>query len=233
MQSLMAHRALGDSAGEALCLNNLGSLCLTRHEFEAAGIHLREALAICDRDGITSTRAFVLSNLTEVAMRTGDFAAAERHASRGLETANAIGNRAVQSWVKLKMARLALHRGDVADARSTLADALGTVITIGMVSLKFDAVECFAKILQTQGEAACAQRVLAYAIDHPAAAAPVREELRAQLLAISETVPELPVWPDIDLDDLIRRIVVEEKLAHAPLIAALRTGSTPVVPAVA
>ena len=233
MQSLMAHRSLGDSAGEALCLNNLGSLCLTRHEFEAAGIHLREALAICDRDGITSTRAFVLSNLTEVAMRTGDFAAAERHASRGLETANAIGNRAVQSWVKLKMARLALHRGDVADARSTLADALGTVITIGMVSLKFDAVECFAKILQTQGEAACAQRVLAYAIDHPAAAAPVREELRAQLLAISETVPELPVWPDIDLDDLIRRIVVEEKLAHAPLIAALRTGSTPVVPAVA
>ena len=90
---------------------------MTRHELEAAGIHLREALAICDRDGITSTRAFVLSNLTEVAMRTGDFAAAERHASRGLETANAIGNRAVQSWVKLKMARLALHRGDVADAR--------------------------------------------------------------------------------------------------------------------
>ena len=116
---------------------------------------------------------------------------------------------------------------------STLADALGTVITIGMASLKFDAVECFAEILQTQGEAACAQRVLAYAIDHPAATAPVREELRAQLLAISETVPGLPVWPDIDLDDLIRRIVVEEKLAHAPLIAALRTGSTAVVPAVA
>ena len=56
LQSLVQHRQLGDSAGEALCLNNLGSLCIARHEYEAAAAYLQQGLVICERDGIVSTR---------------------------------------------------------------------------------------------------------------------------------------------------------------------------------
>ena len=82
---------LGDSAEEALCLNNLGALCLTMREDDAAGVHLRQGLAICERDGIVGTRGYILSNLTELAMRTGDLAAAESHAGRAIEVATASG----------------------------------------------------------------------------------------------------------------------------------------------
>ena len=72
LQSLAEHRRLGDSAGEALCRNNLGSLHLVMRENEGAAVHLREGLAICERDGLLGTQAFILTNLTETAMRAGD-----------------------------------------------------------------------------------------------------------------------------------------------------------------
>ena len=31
-----------------------------------------------------------------------------------------------------------------------------------------------------------------------------------------------PAWPELELDDLLHRIVVESNIAHAPLIATLR-----------
>ncbi len=98
----MQYQTLGDSAEEALCLNNLGSLCLALHDDKAASSYLLQGLAICERDGIVSTRGFILSNLTEVALRAGDLKAAETHAGRALEAATATGNRAVACWVKTK-----------------------------------------------------------------------------------------------------------------------------------
>ncbi len=222
LQSLVQHQRLGDSAGEALCLNNLGSLCLARHDYEAAGAHLRQGLAICERDGIVSTRTFILCNLTEVAMRTGDRAAAETHAARALEGANAMGNRGVQSWVSMLVASLAIRRGDLVAARCALADGLGAALAIGLRSLKFDAVTCFAELLEAQGEASCARQVLAYAADHPAASALVRDEIRARLGKLAASASTEPDWPGLELDDLLHRIVVENNLAHAPLIALLR-----------
>ena len=88
LQSLVQHRQLGDSAGEALCLNNLGSLCIARHEYEAAATYLQQGLAICERDGIVSTRGLIFCNLMDLAMRTGDIAAAQAHAERALEVAH-------------------------------------------------------------------------------------------------------------------------------------------------
>ena len=222
LQSLVQYQQLGDSANEALCLNNLGSLYLARHENEAAGVHLRQGLAICERDGIVATRGLILSNLTELAMRMGDLAGAEAHAARAVEVANAVGNRAVLSWVTIKRASLATRRGDIDAARSALADGLGIALAIGVPSLQFEAVDRFAEILEAQDEVPCARRVLAYAADHPSASVMVRDAMRRRLETLPAAANAAPAWPELELDDLLHRIVVESNIAHAPLIATLR-----------
>jgi DNA-binding SARP family transcriptional activator/tetratricopeptide (TPR) repeat protein len=222
LQSLVQYQRLRDSAEEALCLNNLGSLCLTMREDDAAGVHLQQGLAICERDGIVGTRGYIHSNLTELALRAGDLAAAESHASHAIEVATKSGNRAVLSWVKTKVARLAVRRGDNDAARSALAEGLGIALELRSPSLKLNAVESFAELLSAQGEVSCARRVLAYAADHPTASAPVRDDIRARLDKLPASEHAEPPWPKLELDDLLHRIVVESNIAHAPLIATLR-----------
>jgi tetratricopeptide (TPR) repeat protein len=224
LQSLTQHRRLGDAADEALCLNNLGALYLDRQEYESAGAHLREGLAICERHGLVSTRGLILANLAEIAMKTGDVAAADTYARRALEVAEAAGNRAVASWLKLLFVRLALRRGDFPSARSDLAAALDIAISVGRPSLQIAGVTCFVEILEAQGEAECARRILSFAADHPSTSAPERAVIRARLAdwPMDAGADAKPVWPGLELDELVHRIVVESNLAHAPLIAALR-----------
>lgn len=222
LQSLAEHRRLGDSAGEALCLNNLGSLQLVMREDMAAAEHLREGLSICERDGLLSTQAFILTNLTEATMRAGDLPSAEAYGSRAIEVAGATGNRAVAAWAKIKVARLAVRRDNADTARPILADGLGTVLAIGLPSLKFDGIECFAEILAAQGEVSCARAVLDFAAGHRIATAATREELRAHGSGLLAESTDVPTWPGLELDELLQRIVVESSLAYAPLIATLR-----------
>ena len=228
LQSLMQHRQLGDSGGEALCLNNLGSLCLARHEHDAASTYLQQSLAICERDGIISTRGFIFCNLMDLAMRTGDLAAAQTHAERALEVAKATSNRVLVSWVTTNLASVALRRGDIEAARSVLADGLSIALALGTPSLKFDAVSCFAEVLQAQGEVSCARRVLAYVAAHPTANGLVRDQFLRRLSELPASASAESAWPELELDELLHRIVVESKIAHAPLIATLRGASVPV-----
>ena len=155
-------------------------------------------------------------------MMTADCAAAENHARRALEVAQATGNRAVESWVKIKASHLAIRRGDLDAARSVLSDGLKIALAIGVPSLKFDAVNCFAEILQAQGEASCARQVLAFAANHPAAARLYQDAARERLDKLHAAAGADSNWPELELEDLLHRIVAESNLAHAPLIATLR-----------
>lgn len=223
LRSLAEHRRLGDSPGEALCLNNLGSLQLMMRENDAAAAHLREGLAICERDGINGTKAFVLTNLAEASMRSGELVAAQAHVKRAIETATSTGNRAVTAWAQIKAARLALRRQDLNGARAVLAESLRAILSIGLPSLKVDGVECFAEILAAQGEASCARAVFDFVAAHPATTPGNREELLGlAALHAGETESSLP-WPALDLDELIQRIVAESSIGHALLIATLRS----------
>ena len=222
IRSLAQHRRLRDAAGEALGLNNLGALYFDRKEFESAGAHLREGLAICDRHGLVSTRGLILANLTEHAIRANDDDAAAAYAHRALDVARTAGNRFVESWLLLQLARLALRRGDPPAARAHLAAALGIAVAVGGPVLQVAGVACFAELLAAQGELECARRVLAFAAKHPATNAAQNAELRAQLAALPPATNADSAWPAIELDELVHRIVVESDLAHVPLIAALR-----------
>lgn len=51
---------------------------------------------------------------------------------------------------------------------------------------------------------------------------PERDAIRARL-AQRPAAKEPPAWPGLELGELVHRIVVESAIAHAPLIALLRS----------
>jgi predicted ATPase/DNA-binding SARP family transcriptional activator len=226
LQSLEQHRRLGDSAGEALCLNNLGSLELEMNQNDAAAAHLRQGLAICERDGLVNTRGLILTNLADVAIASGDLAAAEACAHQAIEIATAVGNRLVSTSMQLLLVSIALQRGDLAAARLALAAGLGAAIELASPPMMLESVVRFAALLTVQGEPLGARRVLAIAAAQPATTQLIRGAIRAQAARLPEAAKMDPVeGSSMAFDELVRRIVAEASIAHAPLIATLR--STP------
>jgi predicted ATPase/DNA-binding SARP family transcriptional activator len=223
LQSLEQHRRLGDSAGEALCLNNLGSLEVEMNETDAAAAHLREGLAICERDGLISTRSFIFSNLADAAFKSDDMAAAESHANQAIAIATAVGNRSVTAGMRNLLAMIALRRGDADSARSAVAEALTLAIEIASPAMMLEPVIQFAELLKAQGESSGARRVLAIAAAHPATTQHIRDAIRTLEAGLPGASGEAgPDQPLPDFEELVRRIVAEARVAHAPLIASLR-----------
>jgi len=194
---------------------------MARQDYAAAGPYLRESLAISERAGLVSVRAYVLSNLVDIAIRTGDLAAADGYIGRTLEVAQAAGNRALQVAMKLQASRVAIRRGDAEAARAALSAGLETALPLGMPSLNIGAAVSFAELLDATGEAALARRLLAFAIAHPLTSAPDRDEISAQLAQWGRRPGDDRPWPGVELDELLQRIVAEAGLGHAPLIALL------------
>ena len=227
IQSLVEHRRLGDFAGEALCLNNLAVQYLDKQEYESAGAHLRQGLAICERHGLVSTHGLILLNLVDLCIKTGDFRSAETHAKRAIEVAEATGNRLVLCTLKVHLVLLDLQRGDFTAARADLGSSLGIAIALGQPNLLLEGVSYFAEILAAQGEMECARLVLSFAAEHPSMSVHGRNDKRARLAQWPCAACATPVWPGLELDELVNRIVVEGNIAHAPLIAALRGAQQP------
>jgi tetratricopeptide (TPR) repeat protein len=220
LESLVQHRRLGDAAGVALCLNNLGSLYIARREPEAALPLLEEGQALCDHHGFASVRLLVGSNLMDAALLMGDREAARRHGTRALQEALAANNRAVAAYLRLTFASIAIDAADLEAARAELAGGLEIAIAVGRPQLLLMGVGAFARLLEAQGERACAHRVMAFAAAHPATDVAERKDLRARLAAWDgHTGGD---WPGLGLDELVHRVVAEAGLAHAPLIEALR-----------
>ncbi|MGZ9076184.1 MAG: hypothetical protein ACXW13_10465, partial [Burkholderiaceae bacterium] len=214
-------RSVGDVAGEALSLNNLGSLHLERREYESAGAYLTPALTLCDRHGLSTTRGLVLSNLIGVSMRTDNYSDAEAWAERALDHAHSIRNRYLTSFVTLQFAYLALRRKDLPAARDHLRVALEIAISIQRPALMIEGVACFAALLAAEGHVSCARSVATFVLSHPGIGAPERMDV----------ADAMKTWPVVDedkvpwagtLEELAQRIVVETDVTHAPLIAALR-----------
>lgn len=221
LEAITLQRRLGDVAGEALSLNNLGALEMERRRPEAAAEYLKPALQLCDRHGLTLTRGYVLSNLSGAAMMSGDHAAAEGYAQRALEHAQATGNRYVVCFLNLLFVRFALRRRELDAARAYLRTAVELAIALRRPALLVEGASRFAELLAIEGEIGPAHAVAAFIGQHPSTDAPEREQLQAALASWPAPDP-LPPWPGLTLDELLHRIVMETDSAHRPLIALLR-----------
>ena len=224
-RALIEYRQIEDAAGEALCLNNLGALCLDRGDYASAAPYLRDGLALCERQGLVSTRTLVLVNLIELGLKTGDLAAAESAADRAADVVAASGNPFLEAWLALQRAILFARRGTLTEARATLAAAMQSALRIGSPLLTFSALHTFAEILAAQGEPQSARRVLTFCMAQPAVDANVRNQFQASLDALPAADPDDSPWP-VDLEELLQRVILERDVAHAPLIAQLR-GTVP------
>jgi len=103
-----------------------------------------------------------------------------------------------------------------------LAEAVRTTIALRIPSLVFDGLRCFAEILVGQNATRIARTMLAYAADHPSAS----PTSRLEALAVLARIPVEPAGPaacmNIELDELLQRIVIESDMAYASLIAQLQ-----------
>src|SRR5207253_171513 len=88
MRALEQFRAIGYHAGEALCLNNVAALMNDTGDLATGRAHLNMALALCERHGIVSTRAYALTNLIECDILSGKLDAAQVNADAALALAH-------------------------------------------------------------------------------------------------------------------------------------------------
>jgi predicted ATPase/DNA-binding SARP family transcriptional activator len=222
-RSLAVHRQLGDAAGVALCLNNLGTMHMDLQDFAQAGVCLREGLAIAERQGLVATRTLVLINLAQVAVEIEDDDAAVAAVERAREAADASRNRVMVCWVHLIATKLCVRRGDPGPARNELVAALEIARNVQRPILQRSAIVTFAEVLAAQGETGAARRVLTFVAAHPATSNRERADIEVKLARLpGEDGRDLP-WPDgLSLDALVERIAGEAPEAHAGLVALLR-----------
>ncbi|HEY1328280.1 MAG TPA: tetratricopeptide repeat protein [Casimicrobiaceae bacterium] len=222
LESLSRHRRLGDAAGVALCLNNVGTLYLALGQIQSARVNLQEALELCDRQGIVGTRALVLANLADVALQQERWEEAHAACTRALEVAHHTSNRTVVAYLHLQYVQIALHRADLDGARDHLRSGLSVAIATGRERLQLIAVGCFGEILAAQAEPGCARQVLRFAAEHPLTDAPDREFFERSLADLPAGAEAESHKPSLDLGELVQRIVAETAIAYRPLIATLR-----------
>lgn len=222
VDSLATLRRIDDPANLALCLSNLASHYQLQGDFASARVHLGEAKALTDRLGLVGTRAFVCGNLAVCDRALGDLPAADAHIDEAMTAAAAAGNRSVICWLHYQRSSLAVSRGDLALARDELATMAAMAVALASPNLTIGAVELMAEVLVAQEQGDCARQLLRFAIEHPATDRAQADELGAKLAALPATDSERP-WPGMELAELAQRISAERDVAHAPLVAALRS----------
>lgn len=226
LQSLELYQQLNARADVALCLTNLGALYIVMKNDAAALAHLRESLALCERDGLAGTQAFALAHLVDVATRACDWTAADEYARRAVDIVATTGNRVVLCWVRIMQARIRLRSGNVSAARAALCEALRIAIELRMPLLMFGGLQFFAEILAAQGAVPLARAVLEYVAAHPEASQASRRDAREDLAALPVDSATAVMRPTMGLEEFMHRIVLETDIAYAPLTAQL-SGTAP------
>jgi tetratricopeptide (TPR) repeat protein len=222
LQALAEYRRLGDRTNEALCLSNLGVLLTDMGQTDAAIVHLRDALGLCERDRLVSTQMLVLNNLANVLLLVGDPTEAAALAEQATALASAAGNRTTAAIAQLNLACAHAQRADLPAARAALEQGLHAVSALGVPLLRLAALDAMSRVLFAHGAADCAHQLLRFALAHSAAGtAAASRHLRARLAEFHARPAR--AWPaDLQLDDLLAQAAAETATGYAALIARLR-----------
>lgn len=220
--ALTRYRALGQVVGEAICLANLGGLYLSRDDAAAAEPYLLEAVALCEREGLDGPLQYALGNLCDIDLRFGRLEAGQAHGEQLASLARASGQRAVALVAVAHLARMAARRGDLAAARAAAAETAQAAIALGTPVAWGNALLVLAELLLAQGETAAADRVLGFAVEHPAMSPGLRDQLIIERRHAGFAEQCTLAWPGLDMAELLQRTAAEAPLDHGPLIAQLR-----------
>jgi DNA-binding CsgD family transcriptional regulator len=130
-QSLAIRREIGDRAGIADTLNNLGLLALARGRFAEAEQRLEESLSLRREQGDRAGEALALSNLGDVASAAGDFGRGWDLHERALAIRHGLGQPRMIGYSEHNLGEAAIGRGDLAVAAELFDRALGRFEAIG------------------------------------------------------------------------------------------------------
>ena len=130
-QAARAHAAavaaavrLGDRAGQAHALTELGSLRRLTSDYSGAERSLREALALYQAVADKTGQARTLNEMGSAARLSGDFPAAEHRLNLALELYEAIQDQSGQAFCLTELAAMRYVSGDYQAADAKLAAAL-------------------------------------------------------------------------------------------------------------
>jgi tetratricopeptide (TPR) repeat protein len=140
---LPIYQELGDHAGQAMVLNNLGIDAYYRaHWDEAVDLYERSRVA-SEHIGDAIESATALNNIAEIRSDQGRFEEAEELLREALQTFRASGFGVGEGIVWSNLGRLAARRGDLDGARDRLARARTVLESIGsdQLTLEVDARE--------------------------------------------------------------------------------------------
>ena len=183
----MRYRLLGEQAGVARALGNLGMVMYAQGDLTGAAAVCEESLAFFREGGNIEGTARTLSSLGEIAYARGEDAEARARLEETLALFHQVGARNGSLVGSLRLlGTVALRQGRAAEARARMAEGLTLAREIGDGRSGADALESWAKLCLAEGQAVQAARLLG-------AASQARQTLGALNDAASQATLEVDV----------------------------------------
>lgn len=132
--------------------NNFGYALLRHGELDAAALHLRRALALCDEHDVPRiARAIVLTSTGELHLVRGQLDAARDSLLQALDIAVSVSQLESEATARHLLGRVHLELGDIEEARRSFAAAIERLQKAQLFDrLRECAIE-YAELLQRQG----------------------------------------------------------------------------------
>ncbi|MDQ3610747.1 MAG: tetratricopeptide repeat protein, partial [Actinomycetota bacterium] len=131
--ALMAYEELGDLAGQAHCVNNLGVEALDAGRLAESAGYFARAREIFGRLGDEANEANATYNEADAMLRLGRYPEAEPLLHDALGVARAVGDEELVALVLRETGQVCLRLGRVQEARAHLADARARFTDLGLV----------------------------------------------------------------------------------------------------
>jgi tetratricopeptide (TPR) repeat protein len=151
-ESLAIWRELGDKAGSASALNNLGWMGWRLSAYAAGRSHSEESLALYRELGDPRGIAAALNNLGWLAHHQGDFQAAHAYHEGSLALRRALGDKRGIAFSLTNLAWTVHMQGDDRRAKALLEEGLSLFQEVGEKQLFAFAVTILAQVVQAENE---------------------------------------------------------------------------------
>jgi tetratricopeptide (TPR) repeat protein len=142
-----------DARSLARIENNLGHVLLRQGQFEAAEVHLRRALRLCDERGLERQgRAYVLCSLAELHTATSRLDEAEACAGEALRIAQSHGETVTQARAWRLQGMVSHRRHDEAATDAAYEESIRLLRTLDMPDRLRECLVQYAEVLQERGQ---------------------------------------------------------------------------------
>lgn len=189
-ESLAIYRDLGDEAGEAACLNNLGNIATRDGRFDEAETYYNAGLTLARLQKDWLTIGVFLGNLGEIARRRKQFSSAARHLQDALAIARQIGARENLATNLMNLGEVTAQQGDWAGAERHYRQALQVAREIGALPRALGALAGLATLQAAHGNYERAAQWATLALSHPASNAEVKDQAEPPLNAARRFLSE-------------------------------------------